>query len=311
MTAPPSTSASRESSLRKDLRHDGDVPHDPDFASLTGRLSRVSSSTRRSRSPPNICSPTGGPNRPSGWRRIVWLLSGRRIIPAESAAEQERRTLIAQAQTPGRHRPPPDRRNQPQGRGRQDHHHGRARRHPRRTCAATGSSRSTPTPTAAPCRTRSSSEPPRPSATCSTSADQIKRYADIRAFTSQSPVAAGGPRLRPRPVGVARRSAPPTTSRSPGPGELLLDLHHRLRHRPAPLGHGRRARTGRPDRAGQPAVGGRRPRRLRDARLAGGRTTTRTWSAPPPWCCAASVPRSKSTWTSSGWKPTSRPAAAP
>ncbi|GAA3132879.1 hypothetical protein GCM10010466_24370 [Planomonospora alba] len=42
-----------------------------------------------------------------GWRRLVWLLSGRRFIPAESAAELERRTLIAQAQTPvarGHHR---------------------------------------------------------------------------------------------------------------------------------------------------------------------------------------------------------------
>ncbi|WP_327048443.1 MinD/ParA family protein [Microbispora sp. NBC_01189] len=45
--------------------------------------------------------PTGG------WRRIVYQLSGGRINPSESAAELERRTLIAQAQTPvasGHHR---------------------------------------------------------------------------------------------------------------------------------------------------------------------------------------------------------------
>ncbi|MEU6427211.1 MinD/ParA family protein [Microbispora sp. NPDC046973] len=45
--------------------------------------------------------PTGG------WRRLVYQLSGGRIIPSESAAELERRTLIAQAQTPvasGHHR---------------------------------------------------------------------------------------------------------------------------------------------------------------------------------------------------------------
>jgi MinD-like ATPase involved in chromosome partitioning or flagellar assembly len=47
------------------------------------------------------------PEPSGGWRRLVWLLSGKKIIPAESAAEIERRTLIAQAQTPvarGHHR---------------------------------------------------------------------------------------------------------------------------------------------------------------------------------------------------------------
>ncbi|GIH75414.1 MinD/ParA family ATP-binding protein [Planobispora longispora] len=40
------------------------------------------------------------PEPSGGWRRLVWQLSGRRFIPAESAAEMERRTLIAHAQTP-------------------------------------------------------------------------------------------------------------------------------------------------------------------------------------------------------------------
>ncbi|WP_455432811.1 nucleotide-binding protein [Streptosporangium soli] len=47
------------------------------------------------------------PEPANGWRRVVWRLSGRRFIPAESAAELERRTLIAQAQIPvatGHHR---------------------------------------------------------------------------------------------------------------------------------------------------------------------------------------------------------------
>ncbi|MER6824711.1 MinD/ParA family protein [Streptosporangium sp. NPDC000563] len=47
------------------------------------------------------------PEPAGGWRRLVWQLSGKRIIPAESAAEVERRTLIAHAQTPvasGHHR---------------------------------------------------------------------------------------------------------------------------------------------------------------------------------------------------------------
>ncbi|WP_084780829.1 MinD/ParA family ATP-binding protein [Planobispora rosea] len=47
------------------------------------------------------------PEPSGGWRRLVWLLSGKRFIPAESAAEMERRTLIAHAQTPvanGHHR---------------------------------------------------------------------------------------------------------------------------------------------------------------------------------------------------------------
>ncbi|WP_326826495.1 MinD/ParA family ATP-binding protein [Streptosporangium sp. NBC_01756] len=43
----------------------------------------------------------------NGWRRLVWQLSGGRIVPGESATEIERRTLMAQAQTPvasGHHR---------------------------------------------------------------------------------------------------------------------------------------------------------------------------------------------------------------
>ncbi|GHH66015.1 hypothetical protein GCM10017673_11030 [Streptosporangium violaceochromogenes] len=47
------------------------------------------------------------PEPTGGWRRLVWQLSGGKIVPAESAAELERRTLIAQAQTPvasGHHR---------------------------------------------------------------------------------------------------------------------------------------------------------------------------------------------------------------
>ncbi|MFD0657342.1 nucleotide-binding protein [Thermocatellispora tengchongensis] len=47
------------------------------------------------------------PEPAGGWRRMVWLLSGKRIIPGESAAEIERRMLIAQAQIPvasGHHR---------------------------------------------------------------------------------------------------------------------------------------------------------------------------------------------------------------
>jgi MinD-like ATPase involved in chromosome partitioning or flagellar assembly len=47
------------------------------------------------------------PEPAGGWRRLVWLLTGRKIIPAESAAEVERRTLMAKAQTPvarGHHR---------------------------------------------------------------------------------------------------------------------------------------------------------------------------------------------------------------
>ncbi|MGJ6965472.1 AAA family ATPase [Streptosporangium sp. G11] len=47
------------------------------------------------------------PEPAGGWRRLVWQLSGKRFIPAESAAELERRTLMAQAQTPvasGHHR---------------------------------------------------------------------------------------------------------------------------------------------------------------------------------------------------------------
>ncbi|RBQ14072.1 MinD/ParA family protein [Spongiactinospora rosea] len=47
------------------------------------------------------------PEPAGGWRRILWRLSGGRINPAESAAELERRTLIGQAQIPvasGHHR---------------------------------------------------------------------------------------------------------------------------------------------------------------------------------------------------------------
>ncbi|MER7212146.1 MinD/ParA family protein [Streptosporangium sp. NPDC000239] len=47
------------------------------------------------------------PEPTGGWRRLVWQVSGGRITPAESSAELERRTLIAQAQTPvasGHHR---------------------------------------------------------------------------------------------------------------------------------------------------------------------------------------------------------------
>ncbi|MEV0969857.1 MinD/ParA family protein [Microtetraspora glauca] len=47
------------------------------------------------------------PEPAGGWRRLVWRLSGRKYIPSESTAERERRTLIAQAQTPvasGHHR---------------------------------------------------------------------------------------------------------------------------------------------------------------------------------------------------------------
>ncbi|MEU4703229.1 MinD/ParA family protein [Nonomuraea dietziae] len=47
------------------------------------------------------------PEPSSGWRRLVWQLSGHRYLPPESSAEVERRKLIAQAQTPvasGHHR---------------------------------------------------------------------------------------------------------------------------------------------------------------------------------------------------------------
>ncbi|MEU9832222.1 MinD/ParA family protein [Streptosporangium sp. NPDC048047] len=47
------------------------------------------------------------PEPAGGWRRLVWRLSGGRITPSESSAELERRTLMAQAQTPvasGHHR---------------------------------------------------------------------------------------------------------------------------------------------------------------------------------------------------------------
>ncbi|MER5317955.1 MinD/ParA family ATP-binding protein [Streptosporangium roseum] len=47
------------------------------------------------------------PEPAGGWRRLVWQLSGGRVIPSESASEVERRTLMALAQTPvasGHHR---------------------------------------------------------------------------------------------------------------------------------------------------------------------------------------------------------------
>jgi MinD-like ATPase involved in chromosome partitioning or flagellar assembly len=47
------------------------------------------------------------PEPTEGWRRLIWRLSGGKVIPGESAAELERRMLIAQAQTPvaaGHHR---------------------------------------------------------------------------------------------------------------------------------------------------------------------------------------------------------------
>ena len=100
--------------------------------------------------------------------------------------------------------------------------------------------------------------------------DQVSRYADVRAFTSQAPS-----RLEvlasdrdPRGVGRVRRRR--LRRRGPGARALLLDLHHRLRHRPAALGHVRRTAAGRPDHPGQLAVGGRRPERQRHPGLAGG-----------------------------------------
>ena len=99
---------------------------------------------------------------------------------------------------------------------------------------------------------------------------QIRRYTDIRAYTTQAAEPAGGARLRSRShrVGGVQRAG--LLRRVPGAGALLLDLPHRLRDRPAALGHDRSAAPGRPDRPGQLAVGGRGAERERHAGLAPG-----------------------------------------
>ena len=88
---------------------------------------------------------------------------------------------------------------------------------------------------------------------------QVGRYADVRAFTSQAPsrleVLASD---RDPAVSVAFSAADYSDI-----AQLLERFysicHHRLRHRPAALGHGRRAVPGRPDRPGQlPSVDGAR-----------------------------------------------------
>ena len=162
------------------------------------------------------------------------------------------------------------RRAQPQGRGRQDDDDGGAGRAAGRRCAATGSSPSTPTPTAG----RSAEKVPQPNPATVRDLlrdrDRIGRYSDVRAYTS----------LSPSRLEVLASDADPTASQAFSEQRLprdrrragaLLQLHpHRLRHGTAARRDERRPGPGRRPRAGHVGQPRRRPQRERDPRLAGG-----------------------------------------
>ena len=109
--------------------------------------------------------------------------------------------------------------------------------------------------------------------------EQISRYADVRAFTSQAPSRLEVLASDRDPAVSEAFSADDYRDVGPGARALLLDLHHRLRHRPAALGHGA-ACSAWPTRSSWSA---RRRWTARGARAppwtGWRRTTTATWSA--------------------------------
>ena len=141
--------------------------------------------------------------------------------------------------------------------------------------------------------------------------DQVSRYADVRAFTSQAPS-----RLE-----VLASDRDPAVSVAFG-AEDYCDVAQVLEHyysicitdcgtgllHSAMAG---RAGPGRPDRPGQLAVGGRRAERQRHPGLAGGARATATWCATGWSCCPRSGRRPRARSTSTGSSTTSPPAAGP
>ncbi|WP_372974647.1 AAA family ATPase [Microbispora sp. GKU 823] len=139
---------------------------------------------------------------------------------------------------------------------------------------------------------------------------QIKRYVDIRAFTSQTPS-----RLE-----ILASDRDPSVSEAFSAKDYhavanVLENFYSICITDCGTGLLHSAMSGVLGMADQivlvssPSVDA--PGRPRPRWTGWRRTTTATSSGPPPWCCAAYGPGRSPRWTSTSWRPTSPPAAAP